>query len=165
MTSDKLPDSPSKFSCIQLWMTRRIWHRIKSHLRPYSTHPFNYCYRTCRFLVGPKTDFSVPLCKVFIFSFTRRMKNKCKDLSRGKWLMCLQQHSQWRNLKHFYLLQIKPLICYKHNHGTFLSLGLKRMVGTPLCCWSVLDIQMVEISKKSLWQPVSSCFPTRVQHL
>ena len=23
-------------------MTRRIWHCIKSHLRPYSTHPFNY---------------------------------------------------------------------------------------------------------------------------
>ena len=45
MTSDKLPDSPSKFPCIQLWMTRRIWHCIKSHLRPYSTHPFNYCSR------------------------------------------------------------------------------------------------------------------------
>ena len=42
MTSDKLPDSPSKFPYIQLWMTRRIWHCIKSHLRPYSTHPFNY---------------------------------------------------------------------------------------------------------------------------
>ena len=41
VTSDKLPDSPSKFPCIHLWMTRRIWHCIKSHLRPYSTHPFN----------------------------------------------------------------------------------------------------------------------------
>ena len=40
VTSDKLLDSPSKFPCIQLWMTRRIWHCIKSHLRPYSTHPF-----------------------------------------------------------------------------------------------------------------------------
>ena len=29
VTSDKLPDSPSKFPCIQLWMTRRIWHCIK----------------------------------------------------------------------------------------------------------------------------------------
>jgi len=42
VTSDKLPDSPCKFPCIQLWMTRRIWHCIKSHLRPYSTYPFNY---------------------------------------------------------------------------------------------------------------------------
>ena len=41
MTSDKLPDSRSKFLCIHLWMTRRIWHCIKSHLKPYSTHPFN----------------------------------------------------------------------------------------------------------------------------
>ena len=40
MTSDKLPDYPSKFPCIHLWMTRRIWHCIKRHLRPYSTHPF-----------------------------------------------------------------------------------------------------------------------------
>jgi len=24
-----------------LWMIRRIWHCIKSHSRPYSTHPFN----------------------------------------------------------------------------------------------------------------------------
>ena len=47
VTSDKLPDSPSKFPCIQLWMTRRIWHCIKSHLRPYSTHPFNYYDLTC----------------------------------------------------------------------------------------------------------------------
>ena len=43
VTSDKLPDSPFKFPCIQLWMTRRIWHCIKSHLRPYSTHPFIWC--------------------------------------------------------------------------------------------------------------------------
>ena len=42
VASDKLPDSPSKFPFIQLWMTRRIWHCIKSHLRPYSTHPFNW---------------------------------------------------------------------------------------------------------------------------
>ena len=40
VTCDKLPDSPSKFPCIHLWMTRRIWHCLKSHLRPYSTHPF-----------------------------------------------------------------------------------------------------------------------------
>ena len=43
MSSDKVPDSPSKFPCVHLWMTRRIWHCIKSHLRPYSTHPFNSC--------------------------------------------------------------------------------------------------------------------------
>ena len=35
--SDKLPDSCSKFPCIHLWMIRRIWHCIKSLLRPYST--------------------------------------------------------------------------------------------------------------------------------
>ena len=42
----KLPDSRSKFPCIQLWMTRRIWHCIKSHLRPYYTHPFNYYWES-----------------------------------------------------------------------------------------------------------------------
>ena len=40
VTSDKLPHSPSKFPCIQLWTTRRIWNCIKSDSRPYSTHPF-----------------------------------------------------------------------------------------------------------------------------
>ena len=44
-------------------MTRRIWHCIKSHLRPYSTHPFiidwlvwHYCL-----LFGKGTFFSLPL--------------------------------------------------------------------------------------------------------
>ena len=30
------------FLLFPLWMTRRIWHCIKSHLRSYSTHPFSY---------------------------------------------------------------------------------------------------------------------------
>ena len=34
----KLPDSRSKFPCIQLWMNRRIWHCIKSRLRPNIPH-------------------------------------------------------------------------------------------------------------------------------
>ena len=40
VTSDQLLDSPSKFPCLRLWNKRRIWSYIKSHLGPYSTHPF-----------------------------------------------------------------------------------------------------------------------------
>ena len=52
MTSDKLLNSPSKFPFICLWNKRRMWHYIKSHLGPYSTHPFKW---------GPGLLKSVPL--------------------------------------------------------------------------------------------------------
>ena len=83
-------------------MTRRIWHCIKSHLRPYSTHPFNYAYK----LQGlGATDCEQPLISVRQTSKYRKIHRHAQDFEKT------QQGNVFHPIfYHRYLQKLEPYL-------------------------------------------------------
>ena len=121
-------------------MTRRIWHCIKSHLRPYSTHPFN-CYGSTYKLTlsnsgsRPRQPEGQPLTSIVNFSFvqisfshitiwsTSNFESQCIDGFQSCEKMAMLVHKTMANLAHVLhnnrvkFPKLFVLFCSVHQHG------------------------------------------------